>query len=177
MPRIPYAEPGTEAELATPVYESMKASKGMVPNLLKVVGHSGPVTQSMGNLLATYYKGLTIDLKTREAAYLTCASLNDCAYCQGHHRPAAKKAGFTPEQIEVLGEAGLESEHLTTQERSVVRFAYETTRRVVAREDAMIELKKHFSTQEIVEIAFVVALANFTQRIGRNFGIELEAKS
>lgn len=41
MPRIPYAEKGMDAKEATAVYARLEAEFGFVPNLLKVLGHSG----------------------------------------------------------------------------------------------------------------------------------------
>jgi alkylhydroperoxidase family enzyme len=75
----------------------------------------------------------------------------------------------------VLGEEGFSSNKLAEAERAVVRFAYETSHSVAASDEALEQLKGHFAVPEIVEIAFVVAAANFIQRIGRNFGVELEA--
>ena len=37
MPRIPYANEGQEAAGATPFYQELKTSFGMVPNLVKLV--------------------------------------------------------------------------------------------------------------------------------------------
>jgi hypothetical protein len=47
MPRIPYAEKGQEAEGATPVYQQIDQDMGQVPNVLKLLGHSGPATQNL----------------------------------------------------------------------------------------------------------------------------------
>lgn len=174
MPRIPYAQEGREAAGAKPVYEGLKKSFGMVPNLVKLVGHSGPATQGLGALLDVYFTKLSLPARVREIAYLTVARHNGCAYCQGHHVPLAKQAGLSQDQIDLLGEAGFGSEKLTEAERAVVRFAYETSHNVVASDEAIEALKRHFNVPEVVEIAFVVAAGNFIQRIGRNFGAELE---
>lgn len=174
MPRIPYAQEGQEAAGAKPVYEALKKSFGMVPNLVKLVGHSGPATQGLGALLDVYFTKLSLAPRVREIAYLTVARHNGCSYCQGHHVPLAKQAGLSQDQIDLLGEAGFQSEKLTEAERAVVRFAYETSHNVAASDEAVDTLKRHFSVPEVVEIAFVVAAGNFIQRIGRNFGAELE---
>ena len=177
MPRIPYAEKGTEAEGATAVYTKLEAQFGMVPNLLKALGHSGPATQAMGAILDTYFHQLSLDPRIREIAYLTVSRSNQCAYCIGHHTMFAKQAGMTDEEIALLGEAGISSSNFSEGEQAVIRFALETTKNVVA-EDAPIEaLKEIFSSAHVAEIAFVVATANFIQRIGKNFGVELEQPS
>lgn len=58
MPRIPYAEKGTETEGATPVYAKLETEFGVVPNLLKVPGESGPATQAMGAVLDNLFHHL-----------------------------------------------------------------------------------------------------------------------
>lgn len=174
MPRIPYAEKGTEAEGATAVYAKLEAQFGMIPNLLKVVGHSGPATQAMGAILGTYFHQVSLGTRIREIAYLTVSRSNQCTYCIGHHTMFAKKAGMTDAEIDLLEEAGIASSHFSEAEQAVIRFALETTRNVAASDNAMEALKKNFSLAQVTEIAFVVAAANFIQRIGKNFGIELE---
>jgi len=174
MPRIPYAEEGSEADGASPVYKELSASFGMVPNLVKLVGHSGPATQGLGALLRTHFQGLSLPADVREIAYLTASRFNGCSYCQAHHEPLARQAGVTDAEIQALDPARLESGELDDVKRAVARFALETTRDVVASDEAVEELKKHFRPAAIAEIAFVVGAANMIQRIGRNLGVELE---
>ena len=174
MPKTPYAHEGQEAAEATPVYESLKKIFGMVPNVVKLLGHSGPATQAMGAVLDAYFTKLTLPARIREIAYLTVARANGCAYCQGHHVPMGKQAGLSDAQIALLGKEGFDSPQFTEAERAVVRFAYETTKHVAADEKTVEALAKHFSPRETVELAFVTAAGNFIQRIGKNLGAELE---
>jgi uncharacterized peroxidase-related enzyme len=174
MPRIPYAEKGTEAEGATVVYAKLEAEFGFVPNLLKVLGHSAPATQAMGAVLDNLFHHLSIAPRIREMAYLTVARHNQCTYCVGYHTFFAKQAGMTDEEIALLGGSGVTSTNFSEGEQAVIRFALETTKNVSASDEAITSLQKAFPLNQIVEIAFVVAAANFIQRIGKNFGIELE---
>ncbi len=174
MPKIPYAEKGTEATGATAVYAQIEAEFGFVPNLLKVLGHSGPATQAMGAVLDNFFHHLSLPPRIREMAYLTVARQNQCAYCVGHHSFFAKQTGMTDEEIALLGEVGITSTLFSEGEKAVIRFALETTKNVAASDESQAELQKAFSLNQVVEIAFVVATANFIQRIGKNFGVELE---
>lgn len=174
MPRIPYAEKGTEAKSATEVYAQLEAEFGFVPNLLKVLGHSGPATRAMGAVLDNLFHHLSLAPRIREMAYLTVAKFNQCAYCVGHHSFFAKQAGMTDEEMTLLGESGVTSTHFSEGEQAVIRFALETTKNVAASDEALAGLRKAFPLNQVVEIAFVVATANFIQRIGKNFGVELE---
>ena len=174
MSRIPYAEKGTEEEGATLVYAKLEAEFGFVPNLLKVLGHSGPATQAMGTVLDNLFHHLSIAPRIREMAYLTVARHNQCTYCVGHHTFFGKQAGMTDEEIALLGEKGVTNTHFAEGEQVVIRFALETTKNVAASDEALAGLRKAFPLSQVVEIAFVVATANFIQRIGKNFGVELE---
>lgn len=174
MPRTTYAHEGQEAPEATPVYQNLKKGFGMVPNVVKLIGHSGPATQAMGALLDAYFNKLSLTPRVRELAYLTVARANGCAYCQGHHVPMGKAAGLTDAQIALLGPEGFDSPEFNEAERAVIRFAHETTKNVVAGDQALDGLKKAFSPKEIAELAFVAAAGNFIQRIGKNLGAELE---
>lgn len=177
MPRIPYAQEGEEAAEATPVYESLKEDMGMVPNLVKLLGHSGGATQMIGAVLGNYFNNLSIDPKIREIAYLTATKYNGCPYCLGHHTMFGKKAGLSQKQIDAINENGADGGDFTEAEQAVIRFAHETTKNVDASDKAIDELKKYFGTKEIAEIAASVASANFIQRIGKNFGAELEMEN
>lgn len=86
----------------------------------------------------------------------------------------AKQAVMTDKEIALLGESGLSSPGFSEGEKAVICFALETTKHVAASDEAHAALQKSFPKNQVLEIAFVVATANFTQRIGKNFGIELE---
>ncbi|MDX6770177.1 MAG: carboxymuconolactone decarboxylase family protein [Elusimicrobiota bacterium] len=174
MPRTTYAHEGQEAPEATPVYQNLKKGFGMVPNVVKLLGHSGPATQALGAVLDVYFNKLSLAPRVREIAYLTVARANGCAYCQGHHVPMGKAAGLTDAQIAQLGPEGFESPEFVEAERAVIRFAYETTKQVAASDAALDGLKKAYSAKEIAELTFVAAAGNFIQRVGKNLGAELE---
>ena len=99
MSRITYVEKAQTSQPAQKVYDQMEQAMGMVPNIVKVVGHSSAATQAMGSVLAQYFSQLSIDVQTREIAYLTVARINGCAYCQGHHEPLAQQQGLTDQQV------------------------------------------------------------------------------
>lgn len=174
MTKIAYAQEGQEAEGARPFYDAIKQRFGMVPNLVKLVGHSGPATEGLVTLLDIYFAKLSLPTRIREIAYLTAAKANGCAYCTAHHTPLARQAGLTDDQIAAFSDVAGASIKLSPAEAAVVRFALETTRDVAASDEVHAALREYFGPAHVVEIAFVVASANFVQRIGRNFGVELE---
>ena len=62
-------------------------------------------------------------------------------------------------------------------ERLALEFAEQATKEPARVSDALVEqLKQHFSEGEVVEIAAVVGLMNFTNKVHEALGIPLEEK-
>ena len=80
--------------------------------------------------------------------------------------------GVTDEHIRAL--AFYEGSALfDAREKAVIGFADQVTRAsATVRDDRLAELRKHLSEDQIVELALVVCVANFTNRF--NNGLRLE---
>lgn len=79
---------------------------------------------------------------------------------------------MTDEQIRALSFYE-RSEAFDDKERATVLFADRVTRGAAAIRDAeLAELRRHYGEDEIVELALVIALANFTNRVNDALRIE-----
>ena len=79
---------------------------------------------------------------------------------------------MTDEQIRALGSYA-RSAAFDARERAVILFAERLTRGASAmREGALQDLRAHFGEDQIVELALVVCVANFTNRF--NDGLQVE---
>lgn len=79
---------------------------------------------------------------------------------------------MTDEQIKALGFYE-RSAAFDAKEKAVILFADRMTRSAaVMRGPALEDVRKHFSEDQIVEIALVVCTANFTNRF--NDGLQIE---
>ena len=79
---------------------------------------------------------------------------------------------MTDEQIRALGFYE-RSSAFDAKERAVILFADRMTRSAaVMRDPALQDVLKHFSEAELVELALVVCMANFTNRF--NDGLQVE---
>ena len=110
-----------------------------------------------------------VERRTKELVYLAVSFANECAYCSAAHMASGKKAGITEDEL-----AALRTEQdppFSFAERAAIQFARELTRTADAR-DTRDALREHFSSEQIVEITLVVAMANFTNRF--NNGLELK---
>jgi uncharacterized peroxidase-related enzyme len=113
----------------------------------------------------------TVERRIKELVYLTCSYANECAYCISAHVASGRKAGITPEEMQALQ---TEQDHgFSEPERAAIQYARELTRTANA-EATRTALLEHFTNEQVVEIALVAAMANFTNRFNNGLGIKPE---
>jgi uncharacterized peroxidase-related enzyme len=111
----------------------------------------------------------TVDRRIKELVYLSVSFANECAYCSAAHTASSKKIGITEDEL-----AALRTEQdppFSPPERAAIAYARELTRTADA-EDTRDALNEHFSSEQIVELTLIAAMANFTNRF--NNGLELK---
>jgi uncharacterized peroxidase-related enzyme len=79
---IPTVENAPDA--SKPLLAAVKQQLGVVPNLMKIVGHSPAALEGYLSLNGALAKG-TLDAKLRESIALTVAEYNGCEYCLSAH--------------------------------------------------------------------------------------------
>ena len=90
-----------------------------------------------------------------------------------HHLASSKRAGLTPGDWKALEDPL--AAPFTDKEKAALAFAEKLTRTPSAITDADVAaLKPHFSDAEIVDLDFLIGLANLTNRFTDPLGIELE---
>jgi len=110
-----------------------------------------------------------VERRIKELVYLTCSYANECAYCLAAHTASAKKAGLSEGELRALQ---TEQDHdFSEPERAAILYARELTQTADAQE-SRAALLEHFSSEQMVEITLVAAMANFTNRF--NNGLEIE---
>ena len=113
-----------------------------------------------------------VERRIKELVYLAVSFANECPYCSAAHSASGKKAGVTEDEL-----AALRTEQdapFSFPERAAIQYARELTRTADAR-DTREALAEHFSSEQIVEITLIVAMANFTNRF--NNGLELKPEA
>ncbi len=141
--------------------------KGKPGNAQKALAHR---PEMLKNFLGFYGSvGRSLDRKLYELIYIRTSILNGCEYCLQHHVASSKRVGLTPEDWSALkaGDYG--------KERAALVYAEKLTRTPGAIGDAdFVDIKKHFSDAEIVDIHLLTGLANVTNRFTGPLGLELE---
>lgn len=155
------------------VYDGLTKKAGRVPNFYGVMAHHPAALKSFLPLYASVMNEGTLEHRYKELAYLKTSHLNGSEYCSRAHTPAAKRAGITSEQIGAL--AFYERSPLFDEkEKAVLLYVERMTRAAGAglRDMAVGELKRHFTEDQIVELALVTCMANFTNRFNNGLRIE-----
>ncbi|KWR84615.1 carboxymuconolactone decarboxylase family protein [Cupriavidus sp. IDO] len=78
------------------IFDNLKSTLGMVPNLYATLAHS---EHALGNYLAFQNGSSSITGKAREVVNLVVSQVNKCEYCLAAHTALGKMNGFTDEQI------------------------------------------------------------------------------
>ncbi|REE87732.1 carboxymuconolactone decarboxylase family protein [Cupriavidus plantarum] len=78
------------------IFDKLKASLGMVPNLYATFAHA---EHALGNYLAFQNGKSSIIGKAREVVNLVVSEVNRCEYCLAAHTVIGKMNGFTDEQV------------------------------------------------------------------------------
>lgn len=78
------------------LFDNLKASLGIVPNLYATLAHS---ETALSTYLTLQNAKSSINGKAREVVNLVVSQVNNCEYCLAAHTVIGGMVGFTPEQI------------------------------------------------------------------------------
>jgi uncharacterized peroxidase-related enzyme len=169
MSRISLVEPAQASPEVKEIYDGKL--KGKPGNIQKALAHRPAM---LSNFLGFYPSvGRALDRKTYEAVYLRVSLINGCHYCTQHHIQGAKRVGLTAEQMKGLKEGNYSG--FSAPEQAALRYAEKLTLTPDGATDAdCVDLKKHFSDEQIVDLHMLIGLANLTNRVTGPLGLEVE---
>lgn len=98
MSRITALDPATTTGKSAELFTAVKSKLGMVPNLMRTLGHSPAALEAYLGFSATLGHGV-LPAKVREQIALTVAETNACDYCLAAHSLIGKGAGLSPDAI------------------------------------------------------------------------------
>lgn len=173
LPIISDDDASPEAKVA---FEHSKRMFGRVANALRVAAHSPKLAQVIfGFIVAGLREEVTeiLDLQTKTLVILKTSMLNGCDYCVGHNTTLGRAAGLSDDQIEAIDGDYQGSDLFTPAQKAAIAWAEHLTERTYRQHpEAMPELKKHFSDEQIVEITMVSGFFNFWNRF--NDGLQID---
>lgn len=164
---------GTAIRLVDPAQDEFLAQlekKSGKPNhFFRTMANRPEVLKNFVPLYGAIVGPGTVERRIKELVYLSVSFANECAYCSAAHSASGKKAGISEEELTALQTE--QDAPFSGADRAAIQYARELTRTADAR-DTRDALTEHFSSEQIVEITLVAAMANFTNRF--NNGLELK---
>jgi uncharacterized peroxidase-related enzyme len=154
------------------IYERLEKTFGHMPGFFGVMAQRPAVLKSFMPFYSAIVNQGTIEPRYLELAYLKTSTINNCEYWTRAHSASGKRAGLTDEQILAL--PFFRRSHLFDEkEQATLLYAERVTKGASAlREEALEELKKYYTEDQIVELTLVICVANFTNRFNDALQIE-----
>lgn len=168
MSRISIPTVDSSPEASKPLLAAVKQSLGVVPNLMKLVGHSPAALEGYLSLNASLNKG-QLEAGLRERIALAVAEYNGCDYCLSAHdylgRNVAKLSGTDIDAARDFHASDARNDAALVFARRVVE-----QRGRVSDEDLSALRSAGFNEAAIVEIVVNVAinvLTNYVNNVAR----------
>jgi AhpD family alkylhydroperoxidase len=160
--RVPDIDENEHPEFA-PLIARIKAERGKVLNLYKVLLHSPAVMEGWLSFFTAIRKKTKLGGRYREIAILRVAILNGADYEYRAHLPFALNEGASAEQIAALM-AWQASPLFDAAERAVLAYTDRMTREIQVSDELFAEVQKYFDAQELVELTATIAGYNLVSR-------------
>lgn len=167
MSRIAALDPTTATGQTASLFTTVKSKLGVVPNLMRTLGHSPAALEAYLGFSGTLATG-ALPAKTREQIALAVAEQNACDYCLAAHTLMGKGAGLTPDAI--LAARRATAADAKTDALLKFASAVVTTRGLVSDEALAAVRTAGASDADIVETVAHVALntlTNYTNHIAQ----------
>lgn len=172
MARIAYMDTAEADPRVRPVFEEYEERTGRVPNLIRALARDAELLEAVLPLLRRMFGVSRLSPDVKAMVMLHVSKANWCPYCWHDHAPTLAQLGYSPEQIEALGEA-LPTEDLYGEtERAVIRFADEVARHVGASKRTFEEVRRHLSEEQVIELIALVGACNLISRLVLTLDLE-----
>jgi 4-carboxymuconolactone decarboxylase len=177
MARIPLSEEADHPELADVIAKIKGARGGRLINIYRLMLHSPALANAWFHLNQAVRYGTDIDGQCRELAVIRVAILNDVEYVQRAHGPAyALKEGLTPEQVSAIAD-WQRSKLFDDAQRALLAYTDAMTREIDVSNTVFVNLRKHFSERQIVELTMLIGAYNMLTRFLKALKVDPEPSS
>ncbi|HZU77258.1 MAG TPA: hypothetical protein VFA70_10875 [Dehalococcoidia bacterium] len=88
-----------------------------------------------------------------------------------------RSAGLTEEQLAHLADDPLPEGVYDAAEAAIVRYAQRSTREIRVDDGTYTELARHFSNEQLIDIALTVGLSNLVNRFHATFHTDVDAST
>jgi AhpD family alkylhydroperoxidase len=174
MARVPYPKREDLPEQDRPIYDRMERERGVpTANIFLALANAPNLLDRVLSLAGELRTGTVFEKRFRELGVLMVGLVTKCDYEFDHHWNSALQAGVRREQLENL--AAFETSPLfDDKERSVLRFAKESTAAGEVVDATWDALRRHFDLRQAMEVVLTVAWYNAVVRMLLPLRIEKE---
>lgn len=162
------------------VYEQIEDGFGSLLTDFLLLGHSPRILRAVYELfynLQGEHGGSVARLVDKELVAIKTSYMNGCDYCLGHNVDFGQQVGLSFQQVQAAMRADFaSSDVLSDAQKALLRWTEAVTLNTAGEDDeALAELKRHFSEAEIAELTLMCGLFNMWNRFTDTFKVELEA--
>jgi len=171
MTHIPLFNPEDTSGKHKALFDQIKGTFGVVPNMFRAIGNSPAALESMWMSFGALGKG-KLGAKLGEQIAVLVADMNRCEYCLAAHTVLGQKAGASKEEL-AKAQAGRSSDPKT---QASLDFAAKLVkqRAQITKADVDAVREAGFSDEEITEILAHVALNIFTNYTNIALNVEID---
>jgi AhpD family alkylhydroperoxidase len=162
--RVPLLEREHVPPQVAQLYDTLLATRGVVPNMFKALSNLPPLVLAVAELLKPVMGEGNLSGWYKELVATLVASLNKCDYCVAAHTHLALVRGATPQQVESL--SAFETGPFTEKEK--VGFRYASLLHISGHmidDSAHAAVAVHYNPQELLELTALAAAFEFFSRI------------
>lgn len=167
--RLPLLERGQVPAGVAALYDTLLATRGVVPNMFKALSNIPDLVLGIAALLKPLMADGALPGWYKELIATRVASLNACEYCVSAHRHLALQRGATAEQVAACD--NFEEGPFTEKEKAGLRYAGLLHKSGHTDDAAFTALSAHFDTSEILELTALVGAFEMFPRINSSLKI------
>ncbi len=142
-------------------------------NSLRVMANRPEAMEAFLGLYNNLMGTTTLEHRLKEMIYLAVSCVNECSYCRSQHIKTARAAGLTDAEIREIEMEN--NQHFSPKEQAALHYARELTRTASVGGGTRYAVEDLFSAGQLVEIAMIVGLANFTNRFNSGLAVPIDA--
>lgn len=152
---------------AKKLFEQMTKSTGKVPKWMRVMANCEDILVGFFTMFKATMDDSPVDKKLKWRIALKISDLNKCEFCVSVAKQQLASFGLSEEEI-----ADIEGTNMTDKEQIAMEYAIASTKHAYNIDPQIIEkVKKHYTDEQMVEIASVVGLFNFINRFNDSLGV------
>ena len=158
MPRLRYIEESEKTPQTSAMIELAKKTGAPDPRVVSIMTRSEVGTAWVECWNKVLYSGV-LPHKLKEMCRIKISVAHQCGYCSTVRSNVAKAEGLTEPMINDLLADYQGSKLFTAREKAALHYAdlFKQGEHAIDKDEVYIELKKHFSDEEIIELGMLCA--------------------